>query len=78
MSEEELFEAEAVEATAETAAEEEAEEPEIDINAALLEVMVRRTEILEKLARGEASPEAVKEELEAVRVPALGGRRRRR
>ncbi|NOZ89035.1 MAG: hypothetical protein GXO15_03830 [Crenarchaeota archaeon] len=78
MSEEELFEAEAAEAAAEPAGEEEVEEPEIDINAALLEVMVRRTEILEKLARGEAPPEAVREELEAVRVPVLGGRRRRR
>ena len=79
MSEEEVIESE--EETVETTAEEEAEEEpaiEIDINAALLEAMVKRTEILEKLARGEYEASRALHELEAVVVPTTSRRRRAR
>ncbi len=75
-SEEEFLEAEAV-AAEESEEEEGGEEPEIDLNAMLLEVMVRRTEILEKLVKGEATSEEVKAMLEAVAMPSPKRRRRR-
>ncbi len=58
--------------------EEAAEEIDIDLNAVLLEVMVKRTELLEKLISGEASLEATVEQLNAVKIPSLEKRRRRR
>jgi len=50
----------------------------IDLNARLLEVMVERTEILEKLLSGEVSIDVVREELGRVRMPSLEKRRRRK
>ncbi len=79
MSEEEIIE-EATEETAETAEETEEEEVpiDIDVNAALLEAMVKRTEILEKLAQGSIDSARALQELEAVAVPATTSRRRKR
>jgi len=58
--------------------EEEREEETIDLNARLLEVMVERTEILEKLLLGAADVESVKQQLESVKMPSLDKRRRRK
>ena len=81
MSEEELLEAygeESGEAGAEAGEEEAGEYENIDLNAALLEVMVKRTELLEQLASGKLGAEAAAEQLEAVKMPSLERRRRRR
>ncbi len=77
MSEEEFVEEAPIGAGAEAEQGEDYEEA-IDLNAALLEVMVRRTEILEKLLQGEATPEQTISELENVHMPSLEKRRRRR
>jgi len=64
------------------AVKEEAEEVEevidIDINASLLETMVKRTEILEKLLHGELSLEEATASLEAIKLPMQSQKRRRR
>jgi aldehyde:ferredoxin oxidoreductase len=83
LSEEEIVETEEEEtATAEEAETEEAEEEElvvdIDVNAALLEAMVKRTEILEKLAEGKIEASKALQELEAIVVPTSTRRRRRK
>ncbi len=77
MAEEELA-AYTEEAAAET--EEEATETEetIDLNAALLEVMVKRTELLEKLVEGTLNAQAFIEEDKTIAMPSLEKRRRRR
>lgn len=75
MSEEEVFE-EVSEKAHES--EEEVEEEAIDINAALLEAMVKRTEILEKYVKGEVGEAEATSMLSAVKVPTLGRRRRRK
>ncbi len=66
----------------ETVREEEAEETEetidIDINASLLEAMVRRTEILEKALRGEIDVSEAASSLQSVVVPLLGSKKRRK
>lgn len=77
MSEEELVEEVSIGAGAEAEQGEEYEEA-IDLNAALLEVMVKRTEILEKLMQGEATTDQIISELENVHMPSLEKRRRRR
>lgn len=68
---------EPIEEAAPTTTAEEAEE-EIDLNARLLEVMVERTEILEKLLSGKLDVESVKEQLSLVKVPSLEKKRRRK
>jgi len=76
MSEEEaIIEEEATPATAE-----EGDETEeiIDLNAALLEAMVKRTEILERFAKGEVNEVEAGNLLEAVKVPSLERKRRRK
>jgi hypothetical protein len=73
---EEFIEAE--EELATTEQEREDIEEAIDLNARLLEVMVERTEILEKLLSGAADIETIKHELEMVKMPSLEKRRRRK
>ena len=73
---EEFIEAE--EEVATTEQEQEDVEEAIDLNARLLEVMVERTEILEKLLSGAADLETIKHELEMVKMPSLEKRRRRK
>ncbi len=51
---------------------------DIDINASLLEAMVRRTEILEKVLRGELSVEDAVSSLQAVAIPTIGSKRRKK
>jgi len=76
MSEEEaIIEEEATPATVEEG--EEVEEV-IDLNAALLEAMVKRTEILERFTKGEVDATEADSLLEAVKVPSLEKRRRRK
>ena len=75
--------AEEVEAPIEPAEEageagEEEEEEVVDLNAALLEVMIRRTEILEKLAAGALPADAASKMLNEIAVPTTRRRRRRR
>ncbi|RUM46915.1 MAG: hypothetical protein DSY37_04045 [Hyperthermus sp.] len=72
MSEEEA----AVEEAATSTQEEEPEEV-IDINAALLEIMVKRTDILERLMRGEIEAGEVVERLESIKMPSVRRRKRR-
>ena len=76
--EEELAEASEVAATSE--AEESGEEAseEISVNVLLLEVMLNRLSVLEKLAKGEITPEEAAQMLSALRAPELEKRRRRR
>ena len=75
MSEEETV----IEEVTPTAAEEGDETKEvIDLNAALLEAMVRRTEILERFVKGEVNEIEAGSLLEAVKVPSLEKRRRRK
>jgi|GEM_PF-6077397 len=69
---------EPIEAVPEREEETSEEEEAIDLNARLLEVMVERTEILEKLLTGKADVETVKHQLEHVKMPSLEKRRRRR
>jgi len=68
--------------TEETATDREEETGEteevIDLNAALLEVMVKRTELLEKLMEGAMNVQAFIEEDKAIAMPSLEKRRRRR
>jgi len=73
MSEEEA----AVEEAATSTQEEEPEEEVIDINAALLEIMVKRTDILESLMRGEIEAGEVVERLESIKMPSVRRRKRR-
>ena len=68
---------EPIEETTPSSTAEETEE-EIDLNARLLEVMVERTEILEKLLSGKLDAESVKEQLSLVKVPSLEKKRRRK
>lgn len=76
MAEEELV-AYTEEAAAETEETSETEET-IDLNAALLEVMVKRTELLEKLIEGKMNVQAFIEEDKSIAMPSLEKRRRRR
>ena len=71
---------EPTEAPPTTEAEESGEEAgeEISVNIILLEVMLNRLSVLEKLARGEVSPEEAAQMLSAIRAPELEKRRRRR
>jgi predicted DNA-binding ArsR family transcriptional regulator len=80
LSEEELIETEEETIEASESAEETEEEIplNIDVNAALLEAMVKRTEILEKLAEGKIDAGKALQELEAVLVPTATRKRRRR
>ncbi len=80
MSEEEEIIEEAVSEEAVTAgAEEDIEESiDIDLNAALLEAMVERTELLEKLVSGEIEASQLIVKLEEVRVPSLSKKKRRK
>ncbi|WP_317896359.1 RNA polymerase subunit Rpo13 [Pyrofollis japonicus] len=66
------------EQTSAAEAEDVEETVEIDINASLLEAMVKRTEILEKALKGEISVEEALAQLQATPVPVLGGSKRRR
>ncbi|OWJ55332.1 hypothetical protein [Pyrodictium delaneyi] len=76
MSEEEAIIEE--EATSATVEESEEVEEVIDLNAALLEAMVKRTEILERFTKGEVDATEAGSLLEAVKVPSLEKRRRRK
>ncbi len=51
---------------------------DIDINASLLEAMVKRTEILEKALRGELSIDEAVSSLQAITTPVTGSKRRRK
>ncbi len=51
---------------------------DIDINASLLEAMVKRTDILEKVLRGELSVEEAISSLQAVAIPTVGSKRRKK
>ena len=51
---------------------------DIDINASLLEAMVKRTEILEKVLHGELSVEEAISSLQAVAIPTVGSKRRKK
>jgi len=51
---------------------------DIDINASLLEAMVKRTEILERILRGELSVEEALSSLQSVAIPAVGSKRRKK
>ena len=61
-----------------TEGEEIEEATDIDINASLLEAMVKRTEILEKVLRGELSVEEAISSLQAVTIPTVGSKRRKK
>ncbi|BES81325.1 hypothetical protein PABY_08920 [Pyrodictium abyssi] len=76
MSEEEAI----IEEEVTPVAAEEGDETEevIDLNAALLEAMVKRTEILERFAKGEVNEVEAGNLLETVKVPSLERRRRRK
>ena len=80
MSEEEEMIEETVGEEAVTAgAEEDIEESiDIDLNAALLEAMVERTELLEKLVSGEIEASQLIVKLEEVKVPSLSKKKRRK
>ncbi|ABM81118.1 RNA polymerase subunit Rpo13 [Hyperthermus butylicus] len=83
MSEEEFVtepieEGEVTITTAEEEAEEEVVTVDIDVNAALLEAMVARTEIIEKLAKGEYRTEEAITMLQSIAIPSLEKRRRAR
>ena len=58
--------------------EETAEIESIDINASLLEAMIRRTEVLEKLAANAISASEAAKLLAEIPVPSTQRRRRRR
>ncbi len=75
--EEEFAEASETAASAEAEEGEEAGE-EISVNILLLEVMLNRLSVIEKLARGEITPEEAAQILSAIRAPELEKRRRRR
>ncbi len=77
--EEEIIEEAASEEAVTAGAEEDIEESvDIDLNAALLEAMVERTELLEKLVSGEIEASQLIVKLEEVRVPSLGKKKRRK
>ena len=79
-AEEATEEAEAAAPESAERGEEESEEAEaVDVNVALLEAMIRRTEVLEKLASGAITPADAEKLLAEVAAPvATSGRRRRR
>ncbi len=64
--------------TAESSASEEEEVEEISVNVQMLEAMLERLSVLEKLAKGEMKPEEAVEKLGAIAVPEVEKRRRRR
>jgi hypothetical protein len=77
--EEEMIEETDVEEAVTAGAEEDIEESiDIDLNAALLEAMVERTELLEKLVSGEIEASQLIAKLEEVKVPSLSKKKRRK
>jgi hypothetical protein len=75
---EELLAESIEEASTEAASEEPETEEVIDLNARLLEVMVERTELLEKLLSGSIDAETARHQLETIKMPSLEKRRRRK
>jgi hypothetical protein len=76
--EEEVSEAYESTETASTVEEEGGEEEEISVSAAALEAMLERLAVIEKLARGEMSPEEAAQVLSKIRMPELEKKKRRR
>ncbi len=58
--------------------EEGGEEEEISVNVVMLETMFNRLAVIEKLAKGEITPEQAIEQLSRIRAPEVEKRRRRR